>query len=58
MIMVKEMMEEMQDKGDVWFATGEEVAAHVNNLITKGDYTPRVDELPYYNGRLPAFDEN
>jgi hypothetical protein len=29
----------------------------VNKLIAEGSYTPRVDELPYYDGRLSAFDE-
>lgn len=57
MMMVKKMMQEMQAKGEVWFATGEEVAAHVQTLIDDGSYTPRVDELPYYDGRLKEFDE-
>ena len=57
MMMVKDMMKQMQDKGEVWFATGEAVAAHVSKLISDGSYTPRVDELPYYDGRLKEFDE-
>ena len=55
--MVREMMEKMQEKGDVWFATGEEVAAHVRSLVNEGKYDPRVDHLPFYNGRLPELEE-
>lgn len=55
LMMVREMMEKMQEKGDVWFATGEEVAAHVRKLIDEGQYDPRVDRLPFYSGRLPEL---
>jgi peptidoglycan/xylan/chitin deacetylase (PgdA/CDA1 family) len=57
MMMVRDMIREMQARGGVWFATGEEVAAHARALITDGAYTARVDELPYYDGRLPEFGE-
>lgn len=55
LMMVKEMMEKMQEKGDVWFATGEEVTAHVRKLMAEGKYDPRVDHLPFYTGRLPEL---
>lgn len=58
LMMVREMMEKMQAKGDVWFATGEEVAAHVRQLISEGKYDPRVDHLPFYTGRLPELAED
>ena len=48
-------MEKMQEKGDVWFATGEEVTAHVRKLMAEGKYDPRVDHLPFYTGRLPEL---
>jgi peptidoglycan/xylan/chitin deacetylase (PgdA/CDA1 family) len=55
LMMVRDMIETMQAKGDVWFATGEEVAAHVGKLIADGKYDPRVDRLPFYTGRLPEL---
>ncbi len=50
LMMVKQMMEKMLEKGDVWIATGEEVALYVKGLIAEGKYKPRVDELPFYKG--------
>jgi peptidoglycan/xylan/chitin deacetylase (PgdA/CDA1 family) len=55
LMMVRRMIEKMQAKGNVWFATGAEVAAHVRGLIDTGRYTPRVDNLPFYSGRLPEL---
>jgi hypothetical protein len=47
------MIEEMQDKGEVWFATLEEIATHVRKLIDNGTYMPRVHTLPVKDGRIP-----
>ncbi|MFG1294244.1 polysaccharide deacetylase family protein [Xanthobacter variabilis] len=58
LMMVRDMMAKMQEKGDVWFATGEEVAAHLRKLIAEGKYDPRVDHLPFYTGRLPELAED
>jgi peptidoglycan-N-acetylglucosamine deacetylase len=55
LMMVKDMMEKMQAAGNVWFATGAEVATHVRNLMRDGKYVPRVDQLPFYTGRLPEL---
>ena len=55
LMMVSEMIGKMQAKGDVWMATGEEVALHFQKLIAEGKYQPRVDELPFYSGRLPEL---
>jgi peptidoglycan/xylan/chitin deacetylase (PgdA/CDA1 family) len=52
LMMVAEMIGKMQAKGDVWIATGEEVALHFQKLVAEGKYTPRVDQLPFYSGRL------
>lgn len=35
-------------RGDVWFAPMEDIAAHVQNLVATGGWTPRIDRLPYY----------
>lgn len=55
LMMVRRMMETMQAKGDVWFATGEEVAAHLRKLMAEGLYDPRVEHVPFYTGRLPEL---
>ena len=39
----------MMSTGDVWFATMEEIAAHVNTVTAEGSYAPRVDKLPYHS---------
>lgn len=57
LMMVAEMIGRMQAKGDVWFATGEEVANHVRKLAKDGKYKPRVDKVPFYEGRLPELAE-
>ena len=46
----EELLDYMKGKGDVWFATMEEIAAHVRKVIDNGTYKPRVDNLPYYTG--------
>ena len=44
------MIEYMQSKGDVWFATMEQIAAHVLSVKRDGSTPIRTDELPYYSG--------
>lgn len=43
------LIEHMNAKGDVWFAPMSEIAAHVNSLIETGAWTPRADQVPYWN---------
>lgn len=45
---IEKMIEYMVSTGDVWFAPLEEIAAHVQNCRTSGEYEARVDHLPYY----------
>ena len=45
---VHRFLEGVLDRGDVWFAPMEEIAAHVLKVTTDGSWTPRVDRLPYY----------
>lgn len=52
---ISKMIDDMKRKGDVWFATLEEIALHVQKCIDNGSYTPRVDDLPYYDGRVPEL---
>ena len=52
---VAKMIEEMLNKGGVWFATLEEIALHVRKCIDDGTYKPRIDNLPYYDGPIPEL---
>jgi peptidoglycan-N-acetylglucosamine deacetylase len=45
----------MKNKGRVWFARLEDVAAHLQKCIDDGSWTPRVDRMPYYEGRIPEL---
>ena len=54
---VAKMIEEIQSRGDVWFATMEEIAQHVRKCITDGSHTPRVVSMPYYEGPIPELTE-
>lgn len=54
---IEQMIMEMQVRGDIWFATMEEIAAHVQKCIDDGSWTPRVDQLPYYSEPIPEINE-
>ncbi len=43
-----ELIEYMREKGGVWFAPLEEIAAHVRAVTASGAWTPRRQELPYW----------
>lgn len=53
---IAELIRYMQDKGKVWFAPLEAVAAHVRTVIAEGRWTPRTDRLPYYPGPIPELE--
>lgn len=42
-------LETVLERGDVWFAPMEEIAAHVDAVIASGKYTPRRVAMPQYN---------
>jgi peptidoglycan-N-acetylglucosamine deacetylase len=46
------LIEYMLDRGGVWFATTEEIAAHVRKCIADGLWTPRTDILPLYRSPI------
>ena len=48
--LVEQWLEKTLETKDVWFAPLEEIQAHVENLTQSGDYQPRTDQLPYYEG--------
>ena len=49
-------IEALQKKGGVWFATMDEIARHVRTCIDDGSWTPRVEQMPYYDGRIPEWE--
>lgn len=54
---ISDLIEYMHDKGDVWFATLEEITAHIERLIEDGTWTPRMDMLPQYPAPVPELDQ-
>lgn len=52
---IKALIEYMHDKGGVWFATLEDIARHVRGLMDAGEWRPRADTLPYYDGPIPEL---
>ena len=53
---VEALIDYMLAKGGVWFATMEQIAAHVRRCVDDGSYVPRVDRLPYHAGPLTLPD--
>jgi peptidoglycan/xylan/chitin deacetylase (PgdA/CDA1 family) len=49
------LIEYMQEKGDVWLATLDEIARHVRSCVEAGTYEPRVVSLPYYESPPSEF---
>jgi peptidoglycan/xylan/chitin deacetylase (PgdA/CDA1 family) len=45
---IEELLTYMHEKGGVWFARLEDIAAHVRALEASGQWRPRCDNLPYY----------
>jgi peptidoglycan/xylan/chitin deacetylase (PgdA/CDA1 family) len=53
---IGELIEYMQAKGDVWFATMHEIATHVRACIDDGSWTPRRVPMPYYDEPVAELD--
>ena len=43
-------LELVLEQKDVWFAPLEDIVAHVKAVTASGEYTPRIEKLPYYTG--------
>ena len=41
-----------QETRDVWFATLDELADHMDQLQRSGIWTPSIERLPYYDGPI------
>lgn len=48
--LVEKWLEETIANRNVWFAPLEEIAAHVLRLREAGSYSPRTEQLPYFDG--------
>ena len=45
---IERLIKHMHDKGGVWFARMDEIAAHVNGLVEREEWSPRRHTLPYW----------
>lgn len=52
---VVELIDYMQGKGGVWFATLDQVARHVEALVAAGQWAPREESLPLYESPIPEL---
>ncbi|MEM1152059.1 MAG: hypothetical protein AAGI03_16205, partial [Pseudomonadota bacterium] len=50
---IEKMIDEMQETGEVWFATMEEIARHCLACRDAGSWSPREVSLPHYGGTSP-----
>ena len=50
-----ELIEYMIAKGQVWFAPMEDIAAHINGLIARGEWTPPEEHLPFWTEPVPQI---
>ncbi|HLS16284.1 MAG TPA: polysaccharide deacetylase [Paenalcaligenes sp.] len=50
-----QMIAYMKNKGNVWFATLEEIAAHVQTEIDAGRYEPYRERIPFHNAQADAW---
>jgi peptidoglycan/xylan/chitin deacetylase (PgdA/CDA1 family) len=46
---VAKMIEHMQSRGGVWFATLHQIAEHIRKITEAGTYKPRRVQMPYYD---------
>ncbi|AVA24245.1 polysaccharide deacetylase family protein [Rhizobium sp. NXC24] len=51
---MRDMIQRMQGRGDVWFTTMRGIASHVEGLIARREWVPRRVKLPYYDKPLPV----
>jgi len=49
-----DLIEHMQGKGGVWFATLDEITRHVKTRVADGSWHPRTERLPYSERPIPG----
>ena len=50
-----ELLEYMNGKGQVWFATMEDIASHIRDLIERKEWSPRRERLPFWEQPVPQI---
>lgn len=45
---IRNLVEHMQARGDVWFATLGQITDHINALVATGAWQPRVERIPFF----------
>ncbi len=50
-----ELIEHMNDKGNVWFATLAEIGSHVRGLVDRGESVPEVEKIPFWPKPVPQI---
>ena len=45
----------MREESEVLFATKEEIARHIQTCRAAGQYSPRIDKLPYHAESVSAI---
>jgi hypothetical protein len=50
------MIEHMQGRGGVWFATLHQIAEHIRAVTEAGTYVPRRVDMPYYDRPLAELE--
>ena len=50
-----ELIEHMNDKGNVWFATLAEIGSHVQGLVDRGEWVPEVEKIPFWPKPVPQI---
>jgi peptidoglycan/xylan/chitin deacetylase (PgdA/CDA1 family) len=51
---IADLIDYMAGKGGVWFASLQEIAAHVRQVIADGSWKARRDSLPYWSAPMPS----
>ena len=49
---VEAWLEKTLNTKNVWFARLDQIADHLDKIVSKGDYVPRQEKLPYYTGAI------
>jgi peptidoglycan/xylan/chitin deacetylase (PgdA/CDA1 family) len=52
---IRQLLEQLLSRGDVWVASLEEIAAHVVELQRAGTWAPRRERVPYYTEPVREF---
>ncbi|RUT30072.1 polysaccharide deacetylase [Arsenicitalea aurantiaca] len=50
-----ELIEHMQAKGSVWFASMAEIAEHIDGLVKRGEWQPDIEQIPFWRQPVPQI---